>query len=255
LDASKASSRRSEGRALLVQGSPQHDRVHDREVAGAAEVVLLDRAVVGEEPTDAPGAGRERLRLLRRDESRDPAVVEQLEQRGVARDELQAHAGRRRVVEPLLVARLVQATGHPAEVGRGDAVVVLEEGADPDGRRHLVLRHADRPTDEVAGLLDAAPRMDVDLAVAKRLRREHGDPDQATVAAAREHHQGRQRHLRDVEGLRILDDGPEELAHVLEGGVVERAAEWNDLADLEGARLVEVRRAAVPEPGRRGLGV
>ena len=46
----------------LVGVAPQHDRVHDREDAGLAEIGLLLRPVVGNEPLDTMLAAEEDVR-------------------------------------------------------------------------------------------------------------------------------------------------------------------------------------------------
>ena len=67
-------------------------------------------------------------------------------------------------------------------VGR-DAVVVLQDAADPHRRGHLVLGHADALADQVLRLADAALRRDEDARMAEEARREHRDRDERRVLA------------------------------------------------------------------------
>ena len=179
-------------------------------------------------------------------------------------------------------SRLLDAAEHPPHVGGRHAVVVLQEGALPDGHRHVVLGAPDAPALEVFGALDAVRRVDVDRRVAERARRVDGDGDEAPVAA-REHRQvvgaG---HLGDVE-LVVLELTPERLrrndGHVVQvdafrpdlsrrergGAVVEPAGigqmEWSarqqahSFTGLPSSRSVAVRRSRATNCSTSGNGL
>ena len=178
-------------------------------------------------------------------------------------------------------SRLLDAAEHPPHVGGRHAVVVLQEGALPDGHRHVVLGAPDAPALEVFAL-DAVRRVDVDRRVAERARRVDGDGDEAPVAA-REHRQvvgaG---HLGDVE-LVVLELTPERLrrndGHVVQvdafrpdlsrrergGAVVEPAGigqmEWSarqqahSFTGLPSSRSVAVRRSRATNCSTSGNGL
>ena len=119
-----------------------------------------------------------------------------------------------------------------------DAVVVLEEGADPESCGDLVLPEADPLPDQIGGRLDSAVCAYVDLALAEGPRREHGDGNESIVAASAHDHQCRERELGCFE-LGVPRHPPKELGdrHRLE---VQVDAEWLHLAGCERVGAIEV---------------
>ena len=152
-----ASPRRTPCRAIArstgspVDVAPDHHRVHDREDLRPAEVVALDRDVVLEQPPHRAGPRRERRRRARGvSASISPSASICA---SVCVGPIRVDADRRRQVElDLLVApRLLDAAGEVLDARRIDAVLVLQDAADPDRRRHLVFGHADALAGEVLG--------------------------------------------------------------------------------------------------------
>jgi hypothetical protein len=93
------------------------------------------------------------------------------------------------------------------------AVVLLQDAADPDVGRELVLGQADRPADEVGRLADPAARTDVDAAVPEHPRREGGYGHERRFRLLQAHHVARQRQFRGVE-LGVADHAVEDLLHL-----------------------------------------
>src|SRR5437870_7542742 len=131
----------------------------------------------------------------------------------------------------------------PPSTHRCHAVVVLQEGALPDGHRHVVLGAPDAPALEVFGALDAVRRIDVDRRVAKRARGVDGNGDEAPVATREHGEVVGAGHFGDVE-LVVLELPPERLRRN-DGHVVQVDAFRPDLSRRE-------RGGAVVEPA--GIG-
>ena len=127
---------------------------------------------------------------------------------------------RRQVERDLLLpSRLVQAAGPVADRPGGHPVVLLQDAADPDVGRELVLGHPDGAAGQVLGPGDVGPVADVDAAVPEAAGREDRDRDQragrATHWAAGQVGQqvGRQRQFGDVE-LAVAEHAEEDLFRV-----------------------------------------
>ena len=120
-------------------------------------------------------------------------------ERLVGRDGRRLDLRRQRHRHLLVPSRLLDAAGAPAQIGRADAVLVLQDAARPDRRRDLVFRHADDAALEIGGRPDAAIGPDIDRRMAEGARDEGGDRDIRRVVAVEQHEVAAQRELGDVE--------------------------------------------------------
>ena len=138
--------------------------------------------------------------------------------------------------------RLVVPTLPPADVAGLDAVVVLEERADPERGGDLILDHADGAADQVLRRLDATVRVHVDVPLPECAGREHRQTDEAIIAPRLHDHVRRERQLGRVE-LCVLGHATEDLADPIDAPV-ELDACRRDLSRDERMGPVEVRHAA-----------
>src|SRR2546422_469920 len=107
---------------------------------------------------------------------------------------------RRQIERDLFFAAGLFLASGPVLAARGvDAVLVLQDSANPYGRGHLVLRHADSLACELLRLADAALRGDENARVPEKARWKNGDGDEGGVLTHERHAIRGQRHLRRVE--------------------------------------------------------
>src|SRR3989442_7098114 len=107
---------------------------------------------------------------------------------------------RRQIERDLFLAAGLFLASGPVLAARGlDAVLVLQDSANPYGRGHLVLRHADSLAGELLRLADAALRGDENARVPEKARWKNGDGDEGGVLTHERHAIRGQRHLRRVE--------------------------------------------------------
>ena len=85
------------------------------------------------------------------------------------------------------------------DVGRIDAVFLLEDAAHPDVRGLLVFRQADELALEIGRAADVAVSPDVDRRMPEMSRHERRNRDVGTKAARRRHQVAVERQLGDVE--------------------------------------------------------
>jgi hypothetical protein len=134
---------------------------------------------------------------------------------------------------------VVDAAFDPGDVRQVDAVVVLQEPADEDRRRHRVERHPDALAGEVLGRTDLA-LVDRDIAVPEHARWKYRDRHHRAVAARGEARVFRARHLAGFE-LEIGQHPVEDLARMVDRQEIEVDAVRFHLAGLQ-------REHAVVEP-------
>src|SRR5882762_4841289 len=107
---------------------------------------------------------------------------------------------RRQIERDLFFAAGLFLASGPVLAARGvDAVLVLQDSANPYGRGHLVLRHADSLAGELLRLADAARRADENARMPEKARWKERDGDEGRVLPHERHAIGGQRHLRRVE--------------------------------------------------------
>src|SRR6266705_3438547 len=107
---------------------------------------------------------------------------------------------RRQIERDLFLAAGLFLASGPVLAARGvDAVLVLQDSANPYGRGHLVLRHADSLACELLRLTDAALRGYENARVPEKARWKNGDGDEGGVLTHERHAIRGQRHLRRVE--------------------------------------------------------
>src|SRR5467141_3253757 len=107
---------------------------------------------------------------------------------------------RRQIERDLFLAAGLFLASGPVLAARGvDAVLVLQDSANPHGRGHLVLRDADSLAGELLRLADAALRGDENARVPEKARWKNGDGDEGGVLTHERHAIRGQRHLRRVE--------------------------------------------------------
>src|SRR5581483_3285660 len=224
-------------------GLLDHDGVHDRKDARASVVVRLYRAIVREQAAHARGAAEKRLGHPRGEESVDRAGVEEGRERLVLGDALQAHVGRQAQGDLLAAARMLLAAGQPVQVGRAHPVIVLQDAAQPDRRRHLVLGDADALALQVLRALDAGRHVDVRGRVPKGARGEDRNGDEGEVAARPAGHVAAERHLGHVE-LLVDEHAPEDLLRPLEGddGEVDALGPYGAVAERRDTVVVAARQ-------------
>ena len=172
--------------------------VHDREDAGALEVVLAGRDRVGKQPADVRIVLARHPRHPRRDERIDLAALEQLRD-GLAFRRVHHLDVRRQLDRDLLrPRRIVDAAPHPLDVRRLHAVVVLQDRARPDAGGELEFRQADALALEVLRLLDPVGAH-IDAVVPEHPRHERRDTDIGTIALRGLDRVARHRQFADVE--------------------------------------------------------
>ena len=98
-------------------------------------------------------------------------------------------------------AGLLFAAAHIGDAIDGHAVMVGEDTADPDRRRHLVFRITDALADQVFRFVDAGGGVDVDAGVAKEAAWKNRNRDKRTVRFEQRDGVGGQRHFRRLELL------------------------------------------------------
>ncbi len=166
---------------LLVDLAADGDDMHDREDAGLAPVVLLDRDVVGEQAPDLhPVEGRGLAGGVQRV---DLALGEHPRQGLAGRDALDLDAVGQVELDLLVAVGLFFAAGDVGDAVGGDVVMILENAADPDRRRHLVLGRADALADQVARRLDTGIGVHVDAGVPEEAAGKHRDGDEGPLGA------------------------------------------------------------------------
>ena len=124
----------------------------------------------------------------------------------------------------------------PLHLGGANAVLVLQNAADPYRRGHLVFGNADHLAAQVLRALDAAVGSDIDRRVTEQPRRKHRDADIRASALRHQVHRVRQRQFGDVELL------------VAEGAVerfLRRHRTADRLAAIDADRPVEDRACPV----------
>ena len=139
---------------LLDERLPDSDQVHDREHARALVVVRLDLPIVREHQADIGRAIDEGGDFAGAEHCIEFAVDKHLVQRLSGSDRLQVDIAAELQGRALVPARLFLAAGAPVNVGRIDAVLLLEDAAHPDVCGLLVFR---KPTS--LPLRSAGPRM------------------------------------------------------------------------------------------------
>jgi hypothetical protein len=130
-------------------------------------------------------------------------------------------------------------------VERVDAVIVLQQAADPDRRRHGVELDADPLALKILRLLDHAG-IDRDEAVPEHARWEHRQGDERTLAGRVAADVFRRRHLRGVE-LEPAHHAIEQIARMVDRDEVEVDTVGFHLAGIE-------RHHAVVEAAGEGHG-
>ncbi len=172
--------------------------MHDREKAGALEIILRHRDRIGKQPADMRMALFDQRRRPRRDEAVDLARFKQPRNRLALGRIVEPHAGRQFDADLFRPPRLLDAAADPVDVRALDAVIVFEEGARPDIGGELIFRHADFAALEVLRLFDAVGA-DIDRGMAKGARDEGRHRDIGAVVQRRLDRVARQRQFADVE--------------------------------------------------------
>ena len=207
--------------------------------------VILDlaRAVVREQPRDVR-IGLDRFRQAGADDGGDVAGFQPVVERQLVGVQLELHRPHQRDRARRAVRLgVVHAALDPGDAGEVDAVVVLQQPADDDRRRHGVERHADALAGEVLRLA-YLPLVDRDVAVAEHARGEHRDRHHRAVAARRMAEVVRARHLGGVE-FEIVRHPVEDLARMVDGEEIEVDAVRLHFAGVQ-------REHAVVEPAGEG---
>ena len=149
--------------------------MHDWIDFRARVVVFFALDIVGKKPRDVR-VGAVGFRQAGPDRGVDRALLDEVVERLVARtgfqlDRLEQRQHARRAVRALLVDCAL----HPRHLGKVDAVIVLQDAADEDRRRHRVERNPDALAFKVLGRLDAGPFVDGNEAVPEAARGKHRD--------------------------------------------------------------------------------
>ncbi len=182
--------------------------MHDRVKAGAAIEILLARPVVGKEPGDV-AAAIERRGTPRPEIGIDLAGLEHVAQRLLRTDEFEPQlADRAQVHVVVRRARLVHAAFDPTDAVKIDAVLVLENAANPDAGGLPVFLDPHPLAFEIARRGYARILVDEDEAVPKQARRKDRKRDKGKRSARSHDRVMRERHLGDIERLGL--DHPRE---------------------------------------------
>ena len=188
-------------------------------------------------------AGDKARRPTRRHHHVERAIGQHLRQRLAFRRGLERKP-RRQVERKLLAAAgIFQPALHPGQVFGGDAELVLQIAAEPQHRRHLILRHADALALEIGRARNAAVAADIDRRMPEHARQER-----------RHRHIGRRAaRQRDQVG------GESDLGHLelaVEIGALEtlldRHGDVIDVAAFDAHPAIDQRPHAVVIPGRNG---
>jgi hypothetical protein len=189
------------------------------------------------------GFAADRLGQARAQRGVDDALLDQVAHRFVRRVLLDRNGLEQRQHGGTAVrAAGVHRPLNPMNLSEIDAVFVLQQPVDVDGRGHGEQRNAHALALEVLGRLDARLAMDGDEAVAKRPRRKHGDGDERALLAGEALHELRARKLGNIEFL-AASHPVEDRSRLVDGDEIEVDALGLDLAGVK-------RLHAVVEPAR-----
>src|SRR6266478_3884551 len=223
---------------LFADGDEMHDRVDLR----AFIERLFQLHVIGEEARDIRIAA-DRLGQARAQRRVDCAFLDQVAHRFVRGVLLDRHGLEQRQHGRTAVrAAGVHRPLNPMDLPEIDAVFVLQQPIDVDGRGHGEQRHAHALALEVLGRLDAGLAVNGDEAVAKRPRRKHRNGDERALLAGKALHEFRARKLGDIEFLAARHP-VEDRSRLVDGDEIEVDAFGLDLAGVK-------RLHAVVEPAR-----
>src|SRR5262249_10557198 len=223
---------------LFTDGNEMHDRVDLRALVER----LFELHVIGEQAHDVRVAA-DGLGQARAQRRVDCALLDQVAHRfvrGVLLDRhgLEQRQHRRSAVRAAGVHRPL----NPMDLPEIDAVFVLQQPIDVDGRGHGEQRDAHALALEVLGGLDAGLAVDGNEAVAKRTRGKDRNADERALLAGEALHELRARKLGDVEFLAARHP-VEDRSRLIDGDEIEVDALDLDLAGIE-------RLHAVVEPAR-----
>ena len=183
----------------LVELAADHHGVHDRKDLRLAVIGFLDFHVVLEQAPDGSrprGEGRGRPRCVHGVEL---AFGDHLRESLLRPDGPQPEFRWQVELELLVASRLLLAAGEVLRARRIDAVLVLQDAADPDRCGHLIFRNADFFARKILRLADAAFRRDENARVAEEARGEHRDRDEGGLLPHERNAVRGERHLRRVE--------------------------------------------------------
>src|SRR2546428_5011833 len=242
----------------VVDVAADRDGVHDRENAGLAIIRAFDGNVIFEQPLDGTGpapkcrwyacgvhridfsVGDHPRERLRRSDTRDLELRRQIE------------------LELLLATGLLLASDAVFDAGRIDAVLVLQNPANPYWRGHLVFGRGDALADQLLRLLDSTPGGNEDARMAEEPRGKHWDRDECGIFARDRHGIRGKRHLGDVE-FAVPQHAEERLLDMLVQ-IDKLDAFGLDAAVGERARAVVIpagqgqpQLAQIDSPKRRGI--
>src|SRR5262249_6199828 len=223
---------------LFADGDEMHDRVNLR----AFVERLFELHVIREQPPDVRVAA-DRLGQARTQRRVGYALLDQIAHRFVRGVLLDRHGleqrqhGRTAVCAPGIHCPL-----NPMDLPEIDAVFVLEQPIDVDGRGHGEQRDAHALALKVLGRLDAGLAVDGNEAVAKRPGRKTRNGDERALLAGEALHEFRARKLGDIEFLAARHP-VEDRSRLIDGDEIE--------VDALGLHLAGVERLhAVVEPAR-----
>ena len=214
-----------------------HHRVHDREDAGAAVIVLLDVLVVGKQPGNARRAVEEARGDIEREQRIELAGVEHLFQRLPGGKKVEPDALRQIQRDQRRLDEAVEPAHEPVHVLGSHAVVVLQHAAHEHEPGRAPLRGADPPALEVLRRLDAGVGADIDAGVAEDLRERHRHRHERALAAALERRVGGERELRDLE-LLVVQHALERLARAQDPDVEIDAFGFHPTVDQRAGAIV-----------------
>ena len=117
----------------------------------------------------------------------DVSVGNHLRQRLRRTDAGELELGRQLQLELLVAAGLLLAASEIFDASRIDAVLVLQDAADPYRCGHLIFRSADAFSNQVPGFADAALGRNENARLAEKSRWEHGNRDERRLVARDRH--------------------------------------------------------------------
>ena len=172
--------------------------MHDRENAGALEIVASRGDRIGEEPANVATVLAGEGRYPRRDEGVDIASLQQRRDGGALRRVFHARAGGQLDGDLFGPAGMLDSSPHPNHVGRLHAVVVLQDDARPHAGGELIFRQPDAPALEIGRRRDPVAAH-IDRVVTECPRNECRHAHIRAVALGGLHREARQRQFADVE--------------------------------------------------------
>src|SRR5438477_2974618 len=183
----------------VVDVAADRDGVHDRKNAGLAIIRAFDGDVIFEQALDGTGPAPKGRRYARGVHRIDFSVGDHPRERLRRCDTRDLELRRQIELELLLATRLLLASDEVIDADRIDAVLVLQNTANPYRRGHLVFGRGDALAGQLFWLPDPALGGHEDARMAEEARREYRNRDEWGIFPRDRHGVRGERHLGHIE--------------------------------------------------------